>query len=342
MLTRPTGNQAATHRLRPTVVIVAAIAVLAATACGGGGDDSPADLASISIVNYNVLHGLPLGNCPEETEFCKAAVRLDMMWELIETEANCPDVVALQEIAPLQAELIPPRLDEVCDGKYEIVSESSGFPVEQWILSSLPVLDAATEQISGAVRSIQWVSLDSDLGPIDLYATHFVASIDDFPCDEGICAPGLEAGVCDLGMTTGECNPLEALDFIDRTADPSTITILAGDLNASIDDERIVTITDAGFVDVWELAGLAECDPDTGLHCTSGQLGEGPYDGLDIVDNTRDSRIDFVLVRAPDDCELAVAEGATGIFAGEPFDPPVDGIFWPSDHAGVRTAVGCR
>jgi hypothetical protein len=29
------------------------------------------------------------------------------------------------------------------------------------------------------------------------------------------------------------------------------------------------------------------------------------------------------------------------MFAAEPFDPPIDGIFWPSDHAGVQAELTC-
>jgi len=329
------------------IVVGMVTVMLAAAACDSADDSTDADdgggddAGEVTVVTYNVLHGLPLGNCPEETEFCQAEARLGMMWELVESEADCPDVLALQELAALQRELIPPALEEVCEGKYSVVSEPVDFPVEQWVLSSLPVLDTESAVISGASRSIQWVQFDSDLGPVDFYTTHFVAGIDNLPCDEDICAPGLEAGLCDLSMETGECNPLEALDFIDRTADPETPTILTGDLNAEIDEDRIVTLTDTGFVDVWELAGLAECDPATGEQCTSGQDGEGPYDGLDLAENTRGSRIDFVLARASDDCEVTVDEARTAIFAGAPFDPPVEGVYWPSDHTGVRTAIAC-
>ena len=258
------------------------------------------------------------------------------------------DIVGLQEIGPAQIELIPAALPDACDGAYELVSERPNLPVEQWVLSSLPVLDAQTETISGVTRTVPWVRLDSPLGPIDFYTTHFVAGIDNLPCTADLC-PGITAGLCDPEMDTGECNPLETVDFIDRTADPNTLTILTGDLNAEIDEPRITTITDEGFVDVWTLAGNEACDPETAENCTSGQSGEGPFDGLDIADSTRDERIDFVLVRAPDDCELSV-EGpddtdgdgtSTGMFAGEPFDPPVEGIFWPSDHTGVQADLSC-
>jgi len=339
------------------VSVLALALVTVSCSDDGDGEDDAADgeetpeesVADITVVNLNVLHGLPLGNCPDETESCNAAARVDMMFDLLE-QAGCPDIVGLQELAPAQFELIPAGLPDVCDGAYELVSERPNMGVEQWVLSSLPVLDAQTEVISGITRTVPWVRLDSALGPIDFYTTHFVAGIDNVPCAENqdFC-PGIAKGLCDLEMETGECNPLETVDFIDRTADPNTLTILTGDLNATIDEPRITTITDEGFVDVWTLAGNDECDPETAENCTSGQTGDGPFDGLDIPDNTRDQRIDFVLVRAPDDCDLR-ADGpddpdgdgtSTGMFAGEPFDPPVDGVYWVSDHTGVQADLSC-
>ena len=314
----------------------------------GDSSDEPEDAAGVTVVSYNVLHGLPIDNCPEETEGCSAAARMDMTFQLLE-DAGCPDVVGLQEVGPDQMELIPAGLPDICDGAYELVSPRPELPVEQWVLSSLPVLDSGTEPISGLSRSIQWVRLDSDVGPIDFYTTHFVASIDNLPCTEDLCRQGIEAGLCTLEMETGECDPLEAVDYVDRTADPDTLTILTGDLNAEVDEPRIQTITDEGFVDVWTVAGNDECDPDTAENCTSGQGGDGPYDGLDIAENNRGSRIDFVLVRAPGDCELGLDgpddgdgdQTATAMFAGEPFDPPVDGVYWPSDHTGVQADISC-
>jgi endonuclease/exonuclease/phosphatase family metal-dependent hydrolase len=313
-----------------------------ATTASTAAETSGAD-ADLGVLTYNVLHGLPLGNCPDETEGCQAAARLEMTWELVE-DAGCPEVVALQEVGPDQQAAIPATLPDICDGAYRVVSADPNLPVEQWILSSLPVLDAATEPISGISRSVQWVRLDAARGPVDVLTTHFVADVDNLPCTDELCGD-----LCELGVEAGACNPVEVLDFIERHGDPSIPTILTGDLNARIDEPRLRTLTDAGFVDVWTLAGNAECDPTTGEGCTAGLSGEGPYDGLDQPVNGRGARIDFILVRAPDDCDLMVdgpvdGDGdatSTGPFAGEPFDPPVSGVYWPSDHIGVQADLSC-
>lgn len=307
--------------------------------------DDGIDEPDVRLVSLNLLHGLPLGgDCPPDTDGCQAGARLDLTWQLVE-DAGCPEILAFQEVGPTQQEQIPLDLPSVCDGTYQLVSADPQLPVEQWVLSSLPVLDAATEPLSGISRSIQWVRLDSAIGPVDVVNTHFVASIDDLPCTDELCGE-----LCEPGVEAGRCNPVEALDVVDRYADPSTPTILVGDLNATIDEPRLTTLTDAGFVDVWTLAGNDECDPDTGGNCTSGLSGDGPFGGLDQPVANRTSRIDFVLVRPGDDCDLQVDDPtdgdgdgtATGIFGGEPADPPVEGVYWPSDHAGVQLDLSCR
>lgn len=309
-----------------------------------GDDDGTGAPPDVRVVTFNLLHGLPLGgDCPQETDGCQAATRLDLTWERLE-EAGCPEVVGLQEVGPTQQERIPQALADVCDGAYQVVSVDPELPVEQWILSSLPVVDAASEPISGISRSIQWVRLDSAIGPVDVFNTHLVADVDDLPCTAELCGDR-----CEPGTEAGRCNPIEVLDVVERYGDPEVPAILLGDLNATIDDPRIWTLLDAGFVDAWSLAGLDECDPASGAGCTSGLEGDGPYGGLDRPENTRDVRIDFVLVRSTPGCELRAdppddADGdgsATGPFAAEPVVPARSGVHWPSDHVGVLAELSC-
>jgi hypothetical protein len=132
---------------------------------------------------------------------------------------------------------------------------------------------------------------------------------------------------------------MEILDFLEREGDAAVPTFLTGDLNESIDGEPVRLITDTGFVDTWSEVGNEECDPTSSSNCTAGQTGPPPYDGLDLADNVRSVRIDFILARSTPDCELAIDEA--DLFGGEPFDPPVDGIYWVSDHIGVQAIARC-
>jgi len=52
-----------------------------------------------------------------------------------------------------------------------------------------------------------------------------------------------------------------------------------------------------------------------------------------------DERIDYVLVRPDPDCRVDTeAEG----FAATPRAEPLNGLWWPSDHAGVMAKLHCK
>jgi hypothetical protein len=300
----------------------------------------------LTIIDLNMLHGLPLeGACPPETDSCQAPARMDILWEEIEA-AGCPDVITLQEVGPAQLELLPQRIGDLCDGVYEIVSEPVGLPVEVEIITSLPVLDHFGWRMSGINWAAQWAKLDAGFGPVEIVTAHFQSSADPFACDvsQDYCAD-----LCPSGGNPGDCHPLEVLDAFEQHGDPTDLQVITGDLNKPIDDRRIQTLVDAGFVDTWTLAGNPECDPATGEGCTCCIDGDPPLVGLDDPDQVFDERIDFVLARVPDGCDFQVdspddADGdgiATGHFANQPRAEAVEGVVWPSDHSGVQADLSC-
>ena len=304
------------------------------------------EVADVRVATINLLHGLELpDSCAPGTDQCAAPSRLAMLWERIETETGCPDVVALQEISARQWELVPATLDQLCDGKYTLLGEDLGGPDQEIILTDLPVIDDTYVPLSGPPWSAHWAQLDSDIGVIDVFATHYASSAFNPDCDgTDLCAPE-----CEVGVELGTCNAVETLTFLDARADPAGVQLVIGDLNKEIDDPRMQTLTDAGFVDMFALAGLPECDLSTGEWCTSGIGGDSDLDGLDDPTETFGSRIDFILVRSTA-CE-AVVDGAddadgdgtpSGLWANTPSPEPVDGVVWPSDHAGVVVDLSCR
>jgi hypothetical protein len=303
--------------------------------------------ADLTLVTLNMLHGFTFDqDCPAETEACQAEARLSILWGQIEA-AGCPDVVTLQEVGTAQQQLVPAHLTELCDGRYELATEWIGLPAEVAILTTLPVLDHAGHRMSGINWMLQWVRVDSGLGPTEILTSHFASSSDPFSCAD---AEDYCADLCPEGATPGDCHPLEVLDFLLDPDDPATVQIVTGDLNRAIDDQRVTTLLDAGFVDVWTLAGNPECDPATGEGCTCCLSGDGPLVGLDQPVGTFVERIDFVLARAPGGCDLASdtpddADGdgtSTGPFAREPVAEPVEGVYWSSDHSGVQADLSCR
>lgn len=343
-------------------VVVLVLALLGACAGDDPGDDGsnadgprssgatttvPAD-HDFTVVSLNMLHGLPLGgDCPPETESCRADVRMAILWEEIES-AGCPDAVMLQEVGPAQRELLPERLPELCDGAYELASEWVGLPVDVAILSSVPVLDHRGVRLSGINWAAHWARLDSGLGPVEIATAHFASSADPFACADvdDYCGE-----LCDRDGTPGDCHPLELLDLFEQgEGEDTAIQVATGDFNRPVTDPRVTTLLDAGFVDTWTLGGNPQCDPGTGEGCTCCISGEGPLGGLDVAEqNAIVERIDFVLARAAEGCELrADSRGdtdgdgtSTGPFARDPRSEALDGIYWASDHTGVQADLSC-
>ena len=309
---------------------------------------SVAPAEDLRVVTLNVLHGLPLpDSCGTETDFCQAPDRIDLLWTAIEDDAGCPDVIALQEIGPRQKELVPDRLGDLCAGDHDLLFTDTGNPDQEMILTTLPVVEDSYVEIAGPPWTAHWARLDSDIGVVDVYASHFASSAFNPDCTRGdeatSCPPE-----CPTGIEMGSCNAIEAVAFLDGLADGADVQLLVGDLNKEVDDPRIELILDAGFVDTWLLAGNPECGPVEPTACTSGVSGDSPLDGLDQADQELDSRIDFILARPRAGCELVVDgpgddddDGtATGLFAAGPLDPPVNGLAWFSDHQGVQADLG--
>lgn len=302
---------------------------------GTGDTGGDAGEATLRVVAINQLHGV---FCPEETDFCGAPQRLELLFAEIEA-AECPPVVGLAEIGPRQQELVPERLPTLCGGQYTLLWDPEGQaePFDQeMILTSLDVIEESYIELSGFPWSAHWAKLDSPLGVVDFVVVHQASSANNPPCAPETCAP-----VCPAGEETGTCHSRELIAFLDERATPGGIQIVSGDLNKRPQDPRITVYYDAGFVDAWVEAGMPECDPETGEGCTCciGSEAE-PWDGGGLRDATqrRSSRIDYVLVRDTGECTLRY--GAQ-IFAGDPAASPVDGILWPSDHTGVLADLTC-
>jgi len=321
------------------VALVTAVVVLGACTDDDGGDtsdettdattdDSEASAGSVRVVTLNQLHGL---FCVDN-DFCHAPDRVQLLYDELEA-ADCPELVGLQEIGPRQEELIPPSLNEVCDGEYELAWEAEPGPDRSMILSRLPIVDQGYLDLAAFPWAAYWVRVDSDIGTVDFLTTHFASSSNNPICTAEICPP-----VCTPGIDTNRCNALEVVDFLDRTADPDGVTIVGGDLNATPGEPTVETFLDAGYFDAWLEAGNAECDPETGEGCTGGANDETALAGMDIETRAMNERIDYLMVRAGGDCAaVAEVEG----FANEPLDEPVNGLFFMADHTGLLGTVTC-
>ncbi len=287
------------------------------------------------VASINLLHGLEYASdCAPETDQCAAPARLRTLWALIQNNLNCPDVVAFQEVSPRQQELVPDMLPTLCGGRYQLVVDDRGLPDQEMVLTDLQILDEAYVELAGApIWSAHWVRLKTELGMVDVVATHFASSSFNLECLEPGVAGCDEA--CAPGDFFGDCQPRQTLALLEDSSADAAMQLVVGDLNRSIHESRIRTLTDAGFVDAYLAAGLPECDPETGVGCSCCVDGGPPLAGLDDPDALFTQRIDFVLARPGPGCILSVDPDTTGHWADQPLDSPVEGLWWAADHAGV-------
>ena len=312
------------------IVAVALALTLGACAHGVGRPVVRERAREVRVVAINQLHGI---FCPPETDACDAPSRVELLFRQLEA-ARCPQIVGLAEISTRQVELIPPLLPSLCGGRYTLLYEPGDGAVvdEEMILTSLDVLEHSYVDLANFPWSGLWAKVDSPIGVVDFIVVHQASSSNNPPCTAESCPP-----ICTVGEETGTCHTRQLIAFMDAHATPGGVQIVSGDLNKGPSDPRITPYYDAGFVDAWVESGNRECDPSTGRNCTCCISSDVEnYDGGGLGDPTltRRSRIDFVLARNTTDCRLRFG-GATGIFAGPPAREPVNGVFWPSDHAGV-------
>ena len=306
----------------------------------------------VEIATLNVLHGFPAAsNCTLENDQCLAPTRADIIWNYLETDVGCPEIIALQEINARWFEIVPEKLDQLCEGNHVMLAEVLGLPDQELILTTLPVIAHERVPLTGqGIWSAHWAQLDAGDGLIvDVFATHYASSGFNLPCDDS--DPVIACGdSCTPGTPLGDCHPFQTLDFLAERAAPGSLQLVVGDLNQEIDHVRIQTLLEAGFVDTHVLAGHGECLDGSNENCTSGIGGEGPdptLDGLDLADQSLGSRIDMILARPPAGCTVVVdandedGDGtSTGIWANEPLPEPVEGLYWGADHAGIQADLG--
>ena len=298
-------------------------------------------------------------------------------------------------VGPLDdtVELIEDRLPDLaaaCGFTYELVFDPEGATVpppppalnggrgvdEEVILSRYPVLHAEVRVLYSPLfpffsRHVLWTRIDHGFEPIDVYTTHLASGSDlgsvfcgvpalpgppdtpESPPCPAECVPGPVGG-----DTVRECQAKQMASFIEETHDIPGAAIITGDFNARPFSNTYNEFADRGWIDSHLAARNAECDPDSGLECTSGRDEVGG-DLEDPALNTG-SRIDYIFVVKPDDDESKCKGGfdklededrdgsVTGLFAAEPnpFAPecgaPPLPICWTSDHSGNQLDLNCK
>lgn len=332
--------------------------LLVLAACSNGDDNdsddrATADTPDVSIASLNVLHGL---FCAPETEDCRLADRQDLLFDWIES-IDCPDVVLLQEVlgSRVIAQLAE-RVTSRCGSVYQVLAPSGAIG-QNYTLTRYPVLQTSEDHLVGGIRVLWHTQIDHPTGIIDLFNTHLAAGIDLQPCDESCPAECRAAGAAD----SRECQAVQVAHFTQQRAAPNSLRILGGDFNADPQSFVYRHLVEAnGWVDAYQAAGNPECDPATGIGCTSGRADEDLSD-MESPASGVSRRIDYLFVQFPEVESGALCryeldshrdddgDGlATRIFADDPTPftascgPLPDPICWPSDHEGTQADINCR
>lgn len=326
-----------------------AVALLT-TLVGCGDSQTSAPRPDVTLANLNLVHGI---FCAPETEACRLGDRVDLMMEFI-FASGCPDVVTLQEIWPPSLELIQQRAASVCPFPYELVLGESRTGVDdELVLSRYPTSGIGQFPLFGGFRRILWTRIDHPEGPVDIFSTHLASGADGgpSPCGEACPLACLEAGA----ETVRDCQAVQLVAYVEATRDLSRPALIAGDMNARPDSFAYGSFMEAGWLDTYLAAGNPECDPESGIGCTSGRKSETLED-LESPDLGLRSRIDYIFLapgfsEAGCDPLLLPASGigpGTQLWADRPnpfaaaCGAAPEPICWASDHTGVQAAFACR
>ena len=315
--------------------------------------------SGVTIASLNVLHGI---FCPRETSGCRRTDRLELLRQFV-VARGCPDVLAFQEVFNLggtneNALSLAALLTNACPAPYVSVYHNANPFDDEMIFSRYPILAEETHDLFGPLRNVLRVRIDHPIGALDVYATHLASGSDlaTSPCEGtfGPCPPECSgAGAA----TVRQCQAVQMAAVIDATHDVPAPALAVGDFNEEPGSFVYDLFADHGWIDTYLQAEFPECDPMTGVGCTSGRIDDALTD-MESQALGQVERIDYVWlvprtagsictgdVEPPGDPD---GDGvATRLFAEEPnpfampCGPSPDAICWPSDHTGVQADVNC-
>ncbi len=307
----------------------------------------------LTVANLNALHGVI---CPAGSDRCRLSDRMDLMFQWIE-DAGCPDVVTLQEVSTFGNSVLAAvnaRYPSACGGQYTQVFLPNSIIDEEMILTRHPVLDSALLVLHGdpsLQRHVLHARIEHPKGPVDLFTTHLASGSDNA---NGACAAPCPAECVSAGAATNrQCQAVQLADWVALRHTTPTPAIVTGDMNAQPGSfEYNHFAVTRGYTDTYLAAGLPECNPATGVGCTSGRE-DANLSQLESPVSNEAVRIDFTFLVPPppgSSCNLEIegpgdldSDGTTTrIFTDlpNPFAPgcgPLpDAICWPSDHEGTE------
>jgi len=320
-------------------------------ALGGCGDGAGTRTPDVTVADLNVLHG---AFCPEETAMCRLADRVDLLFDWIEAE-GCPDIVTLQEINTRVLDLVLAEVERRCPFRYEVVSSFSPFRLDETlVLSRYPALEVDRKVLVNKFRYVLFARIDHPLGAVDVFSTHLASGSDAGPLPCRNCpAECVAAGA----VTFRDCQAVQVADFVRARHDTGGPALITGDFNEVPQSFVYERFAGSGWPDTYAAAGNPECEPSSGVGCTSGREDQNLSD-LERPGARETERIDYIFLVPPENgfgCRPVIdsaADGdgdgfASGLFADEP-NPFAEScgaapepICWPSDHIGVQLDLNC-
>ena len=282
--------------------------------------DTPAPGIELLVVNYNILHGI-LNEDDEAQPDDRINERLQIIAAAL-AELR-PHIIFLQEIFVNEREGYPDVRAELLaalgDDYTAVFGPLNGRAIDggglgQMTLTRLDVRSAENRSV-GAVRAVHRVTVETEIGLVDVYNAH------------------LEGTEPDPQLAIDEIESV--LAFIRETRSGASPVILAGDFNARPEDPAIQALLEAGFVDVLAVGGDATCAAAGDPGCTSdtAPLGDNP-------ENLTSRRIDYIFVLAGEDLSLDIRSAALFLNAAQPIGE--GRLLWPSDHIGVQAVLELR
>ena len=310
----------------------------------------------LTVANLNFLHGFT-GKCFQQDN-CRLAERVDLLFQWI-ADSGCPDVVTLQEVWFESAPLIMSRLADVCPFRYKAVLGTERLGIdEEMVLTRYPAVLTERYPLFAQFRRVFHVRLDHPLGPLDVFSTHLASGSDGgpLPCGSEFLACPEECASAGA-VTRRDCQAVQMAGFVASRHDVATPAVITGDFNARPDSFVYQQFVGRGWTDVYLAAGNPECNPATGVGCTSGREGNDLSD-LESPTSIPTSRIEYIFLIPPAPgslCSVSIDSGsdddgdghATRIFADRPnpfaptCGPAPAPICWPSDHEGVELDLNC-
>jgi len=302
----------------------------------------------LTVANLNLLHGI---FCPAGTANCRLEDRVDLLFQWI-AASGCPDLVTLQEIWAPSLTLIEARLAAACPFPYVLGYTRHLGVDDSVVLSRYPLSPIEVIPLYRDFRHLSIARVDHPMGPVDVFTTHLASGSDGAqnPCDTDCPAECVAAGAA----TVRQCQGVQVGALVTSRHDLPTPAVVTGDFNEDPASFVYTQLVGRGWIDSYLAAGNPECEPISGVGCTSGRADE-ELSGLESPVSNETERIDYVFVVpqsfgtcTPDGASDDDGDGsATRIFAdlANPFAPTCgptpEAICWPSDHEGAELDLNC-